>query len=51
MLLATRLYRREHGTEPPSPEALVGPYLKRLPPEYPEEGWNKVKPGAAEIVE
>ena len=51
MLLATHLYRRERGTEPPTPEALVGPYLKRLPAEYPEEGWNEVKPGAAETVE
>ncbi len=29
--LATELYRREHGEGPPSPEALVGPYLKALP--------------------
>jgi hypothetical protein len=50
MLLATRLYRRDHGSDPPSPEALVGPYLKRLPPEYPEEGWNDVKMEAAEAV-
>jgi hypothetical protein len=31
MLLATELYRRDHGTDPPTPEALVGPYLERLP--------------------
>jgi hypothetical protein len=31
MLLAEALYRRDHGTDPPTPEALVGPYLKRLP--------------------
>jgi hypothetical protein len=31
MLLATELYRRDHGTGPPAPEALVGPYLARLP--------------------
>jgi hypothetical protein len=29
--LAEALYRRDHGTDPPSPEALVGPYLKSLP--------------------
>ena len=29
--LATELYRREHGAPSPSPEALVGPYLKALP--------------------
>ena len=29
--LATELYRREHGAPPPSPRALVGPYLKALP--------------------
>jgi hypothetical protein len=31
MLLANELYHRDRGTEPPSPDALVGPYLKRLP--------------------
>ena len=31
LLLAEELYRRDHGTDPPSPEALVGPYLKSLP--------------------
>jgi hypothetical protein len=29
--LARRLYRRDHGTDPPSDQALVGPYLKELP--------------------
>jgi hypothetical protein len=30
--LADQLYRREHGGHPPpSPSALVGPYLKALP--------------------
>jgi hypothetical protein len=29
--LASELYRREHGEPPPSPQALVGPYLKALP--------------------
>ena len=31
ILLASQLYRRDHGTDPPSDEALVGPYLKELP--------------------
>ncbi len=34
LLLATELYRRDHqGTNPPTLEALVGPYLERLPDE------------------
>ncbi len=32
--LASELYRREHGEPPPSPQALVGPYLKALPEDY-----------------
>jgi hypothetical protein len=31
VLLAGALYRRDHGSDPPSEEALVGPYLKELP--------------------
>jgi hypothetical protein len=31
LLLASELYRRERGADPPSDEALVGPYLKSLP--------------------
>ena len=31
VLLAGRLYRHDHGADPPSDEALVGPYLKSLP--------------------
>ena len=31
VLLASQLYRRDHGTDPPSEQALVGPYLKELP--------------------
>jgi hypothetical protein len=31
VLLAEELYRRERGSLPPSEEALVGPYLDRLP--------------------
>ncbi len=36
ILLGTELYRRDHGADPPNPEALVGPYLKGLPPEFPD---------------
>jgi hypothetical protein len=32
--LAIELYRRDHGTGPPTPQALVGPYLKALPAVY-----------------
>jgi hypothetical protein len=32
LLLATEAYRRDHRTDPPAPEALVGPYLEKLPP-------------------
>jgi hypothetical protein len=31
VLMASQLYRRDHGTDPPSEAALVGPYLKELP--------------------
>ena len=31
VLLASRLYRLERGTDPPSEQALVGPYLNELP--------------------
>jgi hypothetical protein len=34
IVLATELYHREHGTDPPTPQALVGPYLKSLPAEF-----------------
>jgi hypothetical protein len=30
ILLGTELYRRDHGIGPPTPKALVGPYLKCL---------------------
>ena len=36
--LAGELYRREHGEPPPSPEALVGPYLKALPEGFDAKG-------------
>jgi hypothetical protein len=39
--LAEQLYLRERGEPPPSPEALVGPYLKRLP----DDGSSEVDDG------
>lgn len=51
MLLANRLYRRDHGNDPPTPEVLVGPYLKRLPSEYPDDGRTDTPPGDAESVD
>ncbi len=35
VFLASELYRRDHKAEPPSDEALVGPYLKELPDDGP----------------
>jgi hypothetical protein len=40
ILLATELYRRDHGTNPPSEQALVGPYLESLPDPF--DGGSKV---------
>ena len=37
VLLASELYRRERGTDPPTPEDLVGPYLKSLPAEFTQD--------------
>ncbi len=39
ILLASELYRREHGSYPPSDQALVGTYLKRLPHD-PSDEWG-----------
>jgi hypothetical protein len=42
MLLATELYRRDHsGRDHETPQELVGPYLKQLPREFPEEDHPK----------
>jgi hypothetical protein len=40
ILLATELYRRDHGTDPPTDDALVGPYLKRLPAQPSDDNKN-----------
>jgi hypothetical protein len=35
ILLGQELYRRDHGGQyPPTPDVLVGPYLKNLPAEF-----------------
>jgi hypothetical protein len=41
VLLASELYRRDHGTYPPSDEALVGTYLKSLPDEGADEATDR----------
>jgi hypothetical protein len=43
VLLARALYRRDHGADPPSDQALVGPYLERLP----NDGSDSDEPGPA----
>jgi hypothetical protein len=42
--LASQLYRRDHGANPPTPEVLVGPYLEQLPREFPDEGQGDSTP-------
>jgi hypothetical protein len=49
MLLAEALYRRDHGTDPPSPEALVGAYLDRLPEGYRTDQKAAKMPGASGV--
>ena len=48
VLLGCELYRRDHGSEPPSLDVLVGPYLKSLPAnilvEEVEKGLTPVEP-------
>jgi hypothetical protein len=39
LLLASELYRRERGSYPPSDQALVGTYLKRVPDD-PSDEWG-----------
>jgi hypothetical protein len=51
ILLATELYRRDHGTDPPTPEALVGPYLKALPAEFPDEERNEASSSGGPAVD
>ncbi len=51
ILLGAQLYRRDHGTDPPTPEALVGPYLKSLPAEFPDDDRDDAIPSAGKTVE
>jgi hypothetical protein len=51
ILLGTQLYRRDHATDPPAPEALVGPYLKRLPGEFPDDLRNEAIPRDRKTVD
>jgi hypothetical protein len=41
VLLATELYHRDHGTDPPTPAALVGRYLKSLPADFLDDGKDR----------
>ena len=50
ILLGTELYRRDHGTDPPTPEALVGPYLKSMPAEV-DDGSKKAIPKTGTIAD
>ena len=44
ILLGQQLYHRDFGTDPPTPEVLVGPYLKSLPAELLEDGRDETIP-------
>jgi hypothetical protein len=47
--LASALYRRDHRVDPPSEQALVGPYLKELPDDgLGEAGWGSNPEGVQE---
>jgi hypothetical protein len=46
VLPAGEFYQREHGVLPPSDEALVGTYLKRLP----SDGSDEVDDGSAPTI-
>ena len=46
ILLGAELYRRDHGTDPPAPEALVGRYLKSLPALLPDAKSDDMNPVA-----
>ena len=46
VVLASELYRRDLGTDPPSEEALVGPYLEEVPADDPG-GASTRRPTAA----
>jgi hypothetical protein len=46
ILLGQELYCRDFGTNPPTPEVLVGPYLKSLPAEFPDNGRDETIPAS-----
>lgn len=50
ILLASRLYRRDHGSDPPSTEALVGPYLRDLPDTV-DDGSEQAMPEAGKPLQ
>jgi hypothetical protein len=50
VLLASQLYRREHGKDPPSDEALVGPYLKELPDDGSDDTGRQAPSTASETA-
>ena len=47
-MLADELYRRDHGAYPPTDEALVGPYLKKLPDDGSGDAGPQDAPGTRE---
>jgi hypothetical protein len=51
VFLASELYRRDHKTDPPSDEALVGPYLKELPDDGRGDGPVASRPPAESPVQ
>ena len=50
ILLGQELYRRDHGTDPPTPESLVGRYLKSLPAEFPDDERDQTIPARQLMV-
>lgn len=50
ILLASQLHRRDHGSDPPSPEALVGPYLGSLPDAV-DDGSEQAMPAGGKPLE
>jgi hypothetical protein len=51
ILLGTQLYRRERGTDPPTPKALVGPYLKGLLSDDLDDERDETIPRAGDTIE
>jgi hypothetical protein len=50
ILLGQALYRRDFGTDSPTPEALVGPYLESLPEEFPDDPHDESIPVSGKPV-